>query len=133
MGVAGMAAGGDGRDGPRTGTGRASVRSNPFDDFDDFDDPPTRGGRAGVRGGAAGGAGGGARAAGRAPSADRTGAVYRTGDIRGGTGEIRTGTGDMRGGGPTGGVYGGRRDSAVAGDGGRLDADGDQRGYDRRR
>jgi hypothetical protein len=132
MAAAGMAAGGDGRDGPRTGTGRASVRSNPFDDFDDFDDPPTRSGRAGVRG-AAGGAGG-SRAGDRAGAAERTGSVYRTGDIRAGTGEIRTGTGEVRGGGgPPGGVYGGRRDSAVAGDDGWLDADDDPRGYGRRR
>jgi hypothetical protein len=117
-----------GRNGPRAanGTGRAAVRPNPFDDLDE---PTTRGGRATVRGGAGrgprpgdggpGGPGGSARQPG-----DRTGSIYRTGDIRTGTGDVRAG------GGSTGAVYG-RREPAVA-DSGWLDGDEDPRGYGRR-
>jgi hypothetical protein len=139
--VAGRAAGA-GPNGPR-GAGRAAVRANSFDDFDDFDDPPTRGRAAMRSGGAAGGRnaraapGGPGRAGG---SAERTGSVYRTGEIRTGTGDIRTGTGDIRtgtgdvraGGGPTAGMYGGRREPTVPADGGWPDSDDDPRGYPRR-
>jgi hypothetical protein len=53
------------------------VRPNPFDDFDDLDEPPTRGGtRSGPAGGGRGGPG----------AAERTGSVYRTGDIHAGGG-----------------------------------------------
>jgi len=135
-----------------------------FDDFDDPPTrgrAAVRGG--GAAGGArsaraAAGAGAAAGGAGRSGggAGERTGSVYRTGDIRTGTGDIRTGTGDIRtgtgdirtgtgdirtgtgdvraGGGPSGGVYGGRREPAVPGDAGWPDGDDDDpRGYARRR